>query len=199
MRASLIVWLCLSTLLRAESKPKNGPEALIFTNVTVVSTRNGGIEPNVTVVIKKGQITGMAKVGFVDEGRNNTIINAHGKFMIPGLWDMHVHSAFISPVWDEKIIYPLYIANGVTGVRDMGGNPEVLASRRTRIDSGELLGPHLIFGGPFLAGGKSDPPDHRGKQSRRGAPCRRHGETSGRRFRENTFERSSRFIFCHCR
>ena len=157
MRASLIVWLCLSTLLRAESKPKNGPEALIFTNVTVVSTRNGGIEPNVTVVIKKGQITGMAKVGFVDEGRNNTIINAHGKFMIPGLWDMHVHSAFISPVWDEKVIYPLYIANGVTGVRDMGGNPEVLASRRTRIDSGQLLGPHLIFGGPFLAGGKSDP------------------------------------------
>ena len=76
--------------------------------------------------------------------------------MIPGLWDMHVHSAFISPAWDEKVIYPLYIANGVTGVRDMGGDPDVLESRRNRIESGELLGPHLILGGPFLAGGKSD-------------------------------------------
>ena len=76
--------------------------------------------------------------------------------MIPGLWDMHVHSAFVSPAWDEKVIYPLYIANGVTGVRDMGGDPDVLESRRKRIESGELLGPQLMLGGPFLAGGKSD-------------------------------------------
>ena len=69
---------------------------------------------------------------------------------------MHVHSAFVSPAWDEKVIYPLYIANGVTGVRDMGGDPDVLESRRRRIDSGELLGPHLMLAGPFLAAGKSD-------------------------------------------
>src|ERR1700675_1759917 len=106
MRASFIAWLCLSTFLCAESKPKTAPEALIFTNVSVVSTREGGIEPNVTVVIKKGRITGMAKVGFVGEGRNIQIINAHGKYMIPGLWDMHVHSAFLSPAWDERVIYP---------------------------------------------------------------------------------------------
>ena len=67
---------------------------------------------------------------------------------------MHVHSAFISPVWDEKVIYPLYIANGVTGVRDMGGNPDVLDGRRKRIERGELLGPHLILAGPFLATAK---------------------------------------------
>jgi hypothetical protein len=67
-----------------------------------------------------------------------------------------VHSAFVSPAWDEQVIYPLYIANGVTGVRDMGGDPDVLESRRKRIESGELLGPHLILAGPFLAGGKSD-------------------------------------------
>lgn len=164
MKASLVAWLCLSSFLwaasmgesKAESKGKTGPDTLIFTNVSVVSTRNGGIEPNVTVVIKGGRIAGMAKVGFVDEGRNVHIINAHGKFMIPGLWDMHVHSAFLSPAWDERVIYPLYIANGVTGVRDMGGDFAVLERRRGRIDSRELLGPHLILAGPFLAGGKSD-------------------------------------------
>ncbi len=69
---------------------------------------------------------------------------------------MHVHSAFLSPSWDERVIYPLYIANGVTGVRDMGGDPDVLERRRKRIETGELPGPHLVLGGPFLAGGKSD-------------------------------------------
>src|SRR5205085_8487012 len=156
MRASLLSCLCLATLVAAESKPSPTPEALIFTNVNVVNTRDGNIAQNVTVVIKKGQITGIAKVGFVGQGRNIQIVNANGKFIIPGLWDMHVHSAFVSSAWDERGIYPLYIANGVTGVRDMGGDPDVLERRRNRIETGELLGPHLVLGGPFLAGGKSD-------------------------------------------
>jgi hypothetical protein len=50
----------------------------------------------------------------------------------------------------------LYIANGVTGVRDMGGDPDALERRRSRIESGEVPGPHMVVAGPFLAGGKSD-------------------------------------------
>jgi imidazolonepropionase-like amidohydrolase len=154
MKALLAVWLCLTTLLWA--KPKTPTHVLIFTNVNVVNLHNGEIARGMTVVIKQGRITGVAKVGFVAQGPEIQIINAAGKYMIPGLWDMHVHSAFVSPAWDEKVIYPLYIANGITGVRDMGGDPDVLENRRKRIDSGELLGPHLILAGPFLAGGKSD-------------------------------------------
>ena len=156
MKVCLTASLCLAALLSAEVKPKAQPEMLIFTNVNVVNTRNGGIEEGVTVVITKDRITGVGKVGFVPERRNIHVINANGKYMIAGLWDMHVHSAFVSPAWDEKVIYPLYIANGVTGVRDMGGDPDVLQSRRSRIESGELLGPHLFLAGPFLTGGKSD-------------------------------------------
>ena len=76
--------------------------------------------------------------------------------MIPGLWDMHVHSAFISPAWDEKVIYPLYIANGITGVRDMGGDPDVLENRRKRIENGELLGPRHDSGRAVFGGRKGD-------------------------------------------
>lgn len=155
MRVSLIACLCLTTLLHAESKPASAPETLIFTNVNVINTRDGGAAP-MTVVIRKGRIVGLAKVGFVNQNPGTRIINANGKYMIPGLWDMHVHSAFVSPRWDEAIIYPLYIANGVTGVRDMGGDPDVLEGRRNRIEKGELLGPHLVLAGPFLAAGKSD-------------------------------------------
>ena len=150
----LVVWLCLSTFLFGA--PKSPPRVLIFTNVNVVNVRNGSIAQGLTVVIKKGHITGVAKLGFVASDHNIQIINAHGKYMVPGLWDMHVHSAFVSPAWDEKIIYPLYIANGVTGVRDMGGDPDVLQSRHDRIENGALLGPRLILGGPFLAGAKAD-------------------------------------------
>ena len=157
MKSSLIAGLCLTTFLWAGSKPKPTTRALIFTNVNVVSMRDGTITQGMTVVIKKGRISGLARVGFVAEGRDIQIVNANGKYMVPGLWDMHAHSAFMSPPWDEKVIYPLYIANGVTGVRDMGGDPDVLERRRNRIDGGELLGPHLILAGPFLAGGKSDP------------------------------------------
>jgi hypothetical protein len=156
MKAFLTVWLCLTTFLWAGSKPKALTEVVIFTNVNVVSVRDGTIARNMTVVIKQGRISGVAKVGLVDQGRDIQMINADGKYMIPGLWDMHVHSAFVSPAWDEKVIYPLYIANGITGVRDMGGDPDVLQDRRKRIESGGLLGPRLILAGPFLAGGKSD-------------------------------------------
>lgn len=156
MKASLTVWFCLATLLWAGSKPKTPSQVLIFTNVNVVSVRDGAIAQGMTVVIRKGRISGVAKVGFVDEGHDIQIVNANGKYMVPGLWDMHVHSAFVSPAWDEKVIYPLYIANGVTGVRDMGGDPDALEGRRRRIESGELPGPHLILAGPFLAGEKSD-------------------------------------------
>ena len=155
MKACLTACLCLAALLSARAE-KAHPEMLILTNVNVVNTRDGGVEEGVTVVITKDRITGVGKVGFVPEGRNIHVINANGKYLIPGLWDMHVHSAFVSPAWDEKVIYPLYIANGVTVVRDMGGDPDVLDKRRTRIESGELLGPHMILAGPFLAGGKSD-------------------------------------------
>jgi hypothetical protein len=157
MKAVLTACVCLVALLNAAASQKpSGPETLILTNVNVVNTRDGGVDEGVTVVISKDLITGVGKVGFVPERRSLVIINANGKYLIPGLWDMHVHSAFISPAWDENVIYPLYIANGVTGVRDMGGDPDVLDRRRTRIESGELLGPHLIRAGPFLAQGKSD-------------------------------------------
>ncbi len=65
-----------------------------------------------------------------------------------------VHSPIIR--WDENLIYPLYIANGVTGIRDMGGDLDLLQHRRLRIERGELLGPHMTMAGPFLAGSKPD-------------------------------------------
>jgi adenine deaminase len=107
MKATLTVWVCLTTFLWAGSKPKTSAQVLVFTNVNVVSMRDGTIARDMTVVIRKGQIRAVAKVGMVGQGHDIQIVNTNGKYMIPGLWDMHVHSAFVSPAWDEKVIYPL--------------------------------------------------------------------------------------------
>jgi imidazolonepropionase-like amidohydrolase len=137
-------------------KSKEMQKVFVFTNVNIVDTRGGFIQSHVTVVVRNGHISGIAPIGLIEESRNTVVINASGKYLIPGLWDMHVHTAFNDPVWDEKLLYPLYIANGITGVRDMGGVLDALEQRRQHIESSEVLGPHMVIGGPFLVGGKSD-------------------------------------------
>ena len=137
--------------------PRNDPQSdvLIITNVAVIDTRQGLTSPNLTVVIKRGRIDSMAKHAMIGSSHNTKVVNGSGKFLIPGLWDMHAHSAGgPAAPWDAKIILPLYIANGITGIRDMGGNLQLLKQRRDSIERRELLGPHMFISGPFLNGGK---------------------------------------------
>src|SRR6266852_1965319 len=156
MRVFLLAFFCLNQCIWAQSKAEPSAQTLVFTNVNVVDTRDGRILPEMTVVVRSGRIQGVAKVGLIAENHNVRMINAAGKYMIPGLWDMDVHTASASAAWDERIIYPLYVANGVTGVRDMGGDPDLLEQRRQQVEDGALPGPHILFAGPFLSGGKSD-------------------------------------------
>src|SRR5262249_19092575 len=72
------------------------------------------------------------------------VIDARGKFLIPGLWDMHVH-------WEMKDYLPLFIANGVLGVRVMWGMP-IHHEWRKEISAGTLLGPRLNIASPIIDG-----------------------------------------------
>jgi len=74
------------------------------------------------------------------------VVDATGKFLIPGLWDMHVHPT-------EKEYLPLFIANGVTGVRVMWGRPKHHEWRKA-IEAGQMLGPHLAIASPLVDGPK---------------------------------------------
>lgn len=78
--------------------------------------------------------------------------DARGKFLIPGLWDMHTHVAGISadPAWSKNVVLPLLVANGITGIRDMGGDLRALQEWRREIASGMLLGPQIVAAGPML-------------------------------------------------
>src|SRR5215472_2355636 len=156
MRFLLSIFLAASSSLAAQARPGVTSDTLILAHVNVIDTRHGLTLPNMTVAVKDGTIQAVARIGLIGAGENMRVINATGKYLIPGLWDMHVHTAGGgAKPWDERILFPLYLANGITGIRDMGGDPTILDQRRKRIASGEP-GPHMVIGGPFLHGGESD-------------------------------------------
>ena len=113
--------LLLAVLVAGRASATSGP-ILVLANANVVDVRAGTVLPHITVVIRNGRIEAVGKVGMIDTGHNVNLVNASGKYVIPGLWDMHMHTAGGSAApWDEKMIYPLLVANGITGIRVMCG------------------------------------------------------------------------------
>jgi imidazolonepropionase-like amidohydrolase len=128
--------------------------ALVLEHVSVIDGTGRAPQPDQTVVIVGGRIAAIGPARRVKFDKSANTIAARGKFLIPGLWDMHVHLAGVSadPAWSKDVLLPLLLANGITGVRDMGGDLDALLSWKRDIESGKLLGPHIIVSGPWLAG-----------------------------------------------
>lgn len=115
-------------------------------NANVIDMRDGSLATRTTIVIERGTIRAVG--GASPPGAR--VIDLDGKFVIPGLWDMHVHG-FLDPS-DPSWVFPLLVANGVTGMRDMGSLvplPE-LGSLRDAIEAGRRVGPHVRVAGPVL-------------------------------------------------
>jgi imidazolonepropionase-like amidohydrolase len=130
-----------------------GAAQLAITHVTVINPGTSSVGANKTLVITGDRITSVSDAAQAQIPKNARVINANGQYVIPGLWDMHVHSAFGD--WfphGREVILPLLIANGVTGVRDMGGDLPVLFAWRKQIASGQILGPRMVVSGPMLDG-----------------------------------------------
>jgi hypothetical protein len=129
------------------------PTPIAITHVTVINPGTSSVEANQTVVVTGDRISSVSDAAKVQPPKDARVIDGAGQYLIPGLWDMHVHSVFGD--WfpgGRDIILPLFIANGVTGVRDMGGEVPVLMAWRKEIASGKLIGPRMVFSGPMLDG-----------------------------------------------
>ena len=131
-----------------------GQEAVLaITHVNLIDATGSPLQADVTVIVEGRRISQVGKSGVTPVPKAARIVNGRGKYLIPGLWDMHVHEMF--GAWipaDEKITPVLFVANGVTGVRDMGGDLEALKKWRSRIDQGKMLGPRMVISGPMLDG-----------------------------------------------
>ena len=107
------------------------------------------------VVVTARRIVQVAKANRAHLPKGAQTVNGRGKYLIPALWDMHVHTAFGEwlPSWTgERISFPLFVANGVTGVRDMGSDLPVVKRWREEIAGGNLLGPRMVIAGLMLDG-----------------------------------------------
>lgn len=143
---SLLVTILLPTILIAQTKP------LVFTRVTVIDMVDAKPKTNMTVIVEGNRITLIGKSSKIRVPKNAQVIDATGKFLIPGLWDMHVHA-----LQKERVDYffQLFVANGVTGIRDTGTTEDgfaVLARLRKEIVDGTRIGPRIIAAGRILDG-----------------------------------------------
>ena len=144
-----------ATLLAA---PLPAQETIAFTNVHVIPMDNERIVTGQTVLVRNGRIVAMGGGGRIEVPGGATVVDGTGKYLMPGLAEMHAHVP--SPnqeQWAYDVLF-LYAANGVTTARGMLGHPWHLEVRR-RLAEGDVPGPHLWTSGPSVNGNSVATPD----------------------------------------
>lgn len=143
-------WL-LSLALACGSGGASPPAPLLaIRDVTVWDGTGAPPAPHRTVLVRGDRILEIGPTGEVAIPAGSTLVDGQGRFLMPGLVDMHVHA-----LWDPSVpaaFFPLFVANGVTTVRDMGGLLDLLPATRAALADGSLLGPRLIAAGAILDG-----------------------------------------------
>jgi imidazolonepropionase-like amidohydrolase len=149
----LAILVLLSTVTSATPSHAE-PVDLVIRSATIVDVRDGTLQRDRTIVIRGREIV---EVTADEPGRRYSAVrtvDARGRHAIPGLWDMHVHFGGGEALVEEnKAFLPLYVAHGVTTVRDAAADlsTHVLAWR-TAVADGALLGPTIFTSGPKLEG-----------------------------------------------
>ena len=133
-----------AALARRLTRPT--PGAIVIRNGTVFDSERGTIRPRTTVVIEGERITAVGPADSVKAPPGAAVIDATGKTVIPGLWDMHTH-LFLSN--EEAGL--MQLAAGITTVRDMASDPSDAISQRERARLGTMLSPRIILAG-FIEG-----------------------------------------------
>jgi len=137
---SVTIVLALAAPVSAQAPP---PEPLVLLGVTVVDPVTGTRTANQRIIIQGNRIVAVGRETRAPAGAR--VIDARGKFVIPGLWDMHVHfmNAGVTAL-------PLLLAHGVTSVREMGGYIDSTRAWQARMAAGTLAGPRIKTPGPIL-------------------------------------------------
>ncbi len=145
MQRLLPILIALTCIISAPA------QTTIITDVTVIDATGAPAKPHQSVLVRNGRIAAIGAK--VSAPKSATRIDGAGKFLIPGLWDMHTHVAGISadPKWGKNLL-PIYLAHGIVGIRDMAGDVDALLAWKREQAEGKLIGPRMILSGPFLDG-----------------------------------------------
>jgi imidazolonepropionase-like amidohydrolase len=153
---SCFVFSLAGALAQEQPAPPAQPSVLALTSVTVIDTTGSRPGRRATVVITGDRISEIGEPGKVSIPTGAQTVDGTGKYLLPGLWDMHMHLSLVS-----EHAFPLLIANGVTGVCDMGGDLDEIDKWREQIKTGARLGPRIIRAGPIVDGPRKEEGLHR--------------------------------------
>lgn len=139
-----------------QNVPDQPSATLAIVGATVIPMTDGPATlPDQVVLIRDGRIAAMGPRRRVAIPRSARVVQARGRFLMPGLADAHVHLEYI----EDPNVLKLFVANGVTTVRSMDGRPFILRWR-DQVKSGSLIGPRIVSAGPIIDGAPPARPDN---------------------------------------
>lgn len=156
---ALLLAILSPALLTAQINSAN--QSFVLIHVTVIDMTGSPPKPEMTVVINGNRIAAIGNGGMIRVPKDARIIDGSGKFLIPGLWDMHAHSRGEDLTRD--VFLPLFIVNGVTGIRHMFGDCrepcvpgsiklESINHLRQQAATGEIVAPRIVASSPLVDG-----------------------------------------------
>jgi imidazolonepropionase-like amidohydrolase len=148
MKTFLAIFLAILLSALPCAQADTPVQSLVLTHVTVIDMTGEPPKADRTVIITGDRIVALGRSGDVVVPPNALVVDATGKFLIPGLWDIHMHTVYDKAVDTERTLLPLFIANGITGVRNMGSINSLAQLNKWRRASaeGKLIAPRLVAG-----------------------------------------------------
>ena len=134
---------------------RNNTRQIVFTSVNVIPMDREHVLQNQTVVTKDGKITAIGNN--IKYGRDAFVIDGKGKFLMPGLAEMHGHVPPVNDLDPMKEVLELFVYHGITTVRGMLGHPKHLELRKG-LQTGAIFGPRFITSGPSINGNSAPDP-----------------------------------------
>lgn len=152
MKHLLLIFLAFIALgVTAQDIPNSANRDIVFTSVTVIPMDKETTLPNQIVVVRNGRIAAIGDARKTKYSKDALVIDAKGKYLMPGLAEMHAHVPPVNNIDPMKELCLLFAANGITTIRGMLGHPKHL-ELRSKIQTGEILGPRFYTSGPSLNG-----------------------------------------------
>lgn len=145
----------VAVCLALGSIPAAAQRDLVIIHATVIDASQPVPRPEQTIVIRGNRIITVGPTATTPRPPASRQVDANGRYVIPGLWDMHAHM----DVPGGRRVLQAYIYNGVTGTRDMAGHWDTLTTWRREIAAGRLVGPRIYASGPYLDGNPQPIPE----------------------------------------
>jgi len=143
--------VCLAGAVMAQAPVDSRKQVIVFKSVNVVPMDTERVLENQDVVVRDGKIESISPSGSAKIDLRALVVEAKGKFLMPGLSEMHAHIPPNDNITAQKEVLTLFAVNGVTTIRGMLGHPTHIELRE-QVKRGEVLGPKIFTSGPSFNG-----------------------------------------------